>query len=111
MDEKLCPSCRRAYLNNDGSPRLFRLSQLEANGTNIGKKTNAWLPTLGQMHPHCRCLLQYFEELPNTTTNDYEFDESKQRYILKEKVLTDDKRKIQRKSKVKIDIGDKHFEV
>lgn len=111
QDEKLCPNCRKAYLNSDGNPRLFRLSELVANGTNIGKKPNAWLPTLGMMHPHCRCLLQYFEELPNTSKSDYEFDESKQRYILKEKVLSDSQRKVQRKSKVKITIGDKNFEV
>lgn len=53
QDEKLCPNCRKAYLNSDGNPRLFRLSELVANGTNIGKKPNAWLPTLGMMHPHC----------------------------------------------------------
>lgn len=111
QDEKLCSHCRRAYLKNDGTPRLFRLSELAANGTNIGRKPNEWLPTLQQLHINCRCLLQYYEEIPGTSKNDYEFDESKQRYILKEKVLTDDKRKIERKSRVKIDIGSKHFEV
>ena len=60
---------------------------------------------------NCRCLLQYFETVPGTTFDDYEFDESKQRYILKEKVLNDSQRKVQRKSKVKITIGDKNFEV
>lgn len=110
MDEKLCPSCRNAYLNRDGSPRLFRLSELSANGTNIGKKQRDWLPVLGMMHPHCRCLLQYFEELPGTKRSDYEFNEEKQRYILKEKDL-DKTRKVERKSRVKIDIGSKHFEV
>ena len=111
QDEKLCSHCRRAYLKSDGTPRLFRLSELAANGTNIGRKSNEWLPTLPQLHINCRCLLQYFEELPGTKRSDYEFNEEKQRYILKEKVLTDDKRKVERKSRVKIDIGDKHFEV
>lgn len=107
MDEKLCPNCRKAYLNSDGNPRLFKLSELAGNGTNIGKKPNAWLPTLGQMHPHCRCLLQYFEELPNTSKSDYEFDESKQRYILKAKK----EHKVQRRSKVVVFVGEKKFEV
>ena len=111
LDEKLCPNCRRAYLNNNGTPKLFKLSELASNGTNIGKKPKDWLPTLGVLHLRCRCLLQYFENIPNTSTEDYEFDESKQRYILKEKILDDHKRKIERKSKVKITIGDKQFEV
>ena len=111
QDEKLCPNCRKAYLNSDGTPKIFKLSELEENGTNIGKKPNAWLPTLGMMHPHCRCLLQYFEEVPNTSKNDYEFDENKNRYILKEQIVNNTERKVQRKSKVKITIGDKKFEV
>lgn len=52
-DERLCKSCRSAYLNKDGSPRIFRLSELEANGSNIGLKPNEWKPTLGQLHLHC----------------------------------------------------------
>ena len=110
MDEKLCINCRRAYLNNDGTPKLFRLSELSSNGTNIGKQPKDYLPTLGVLHIHCRCLLQYFEEVPNTSKDDYEFDDSKHRYILKEKVLDDDK-KVKRESKVKISIGTKEFEV
>lgn len=111
QDERLCSHCRRAYLKNDGTPRLFKLSELAANGTNIGRKSNEWLPTLQQLHINCRCLLQYYEEIPGTSKSDYEFDESKQRYILKEKVLRDSQRKVQRKSKVKITVGTKFFEI
>lgn len=111
QDEKLCVNCRRAYLKSDGSPRLFRLSELEGNGTNIGKKTSEWLPTLGQLHINCRCLLQYLETPKGTSQKDYEWSEKKQRYILKEQVLNDTNRKVQRKSKVKITIGEKVFEV
>ena len=50
------------------------------------------------------------EQIPGTTLSDYEFNEEKQRYILKEKDL-DKTRKVERKSRVKIDIGSKHFEV
>ena len=107
LDERLCSSCRKAYLNNDGTPKIFKLSEIEANGTNIGKKQKDWLPTLGMMHPSCRCLLQEFELLPNTTFDDYEFDESKQRYILKAKK----EHKVQRRSKVTIWVGEKKFEV
>ena len=110
LDERLCSSCRRAYLNNDGTPKIFKLSELEANGTNIGKKQKDWLPTLGMMHPSCRCLLQEFEFLPNTTFNDYEFSEEKQRYILKEKKEKKE-HKVPRRSKVTIWVGEKKFEV
>ena len=107
LDERLCSACRKAYLNSDGTPKIFKLSELEANGTNIGKKQKDWLPTLGMMHPSCRCLLQEFEFLPDTTFSDYEFNEEKQRYILKEKK----EHKVQRRSKVTIWVGKKKFEV
>ena len=107
LDERLCSSCRKAYLNSDGTPKIFKLSEIEANGTNIGKKQKDWLPVVGMMHPHCRCLLQEFEFLPNTTFSDYEFSEEKQRYILKEKK----EHKVKRRSKVTIWVGEKKFEV
>ena len=106
-----CPHCRKLYLNTDGTPKLFKLSELEANGTNIGLKPSEWKATISQAHPRCRCLLQYFEDIPNTKIEDFEFDESKSRYILKEDVIKDENRKVQRKSKVKITIGEKEFEV
>lgn len=53
QDEKLCVHCRKAYLGSNGAPKLFKLSELEANGTNIGRKQSEWKPTLGQLHPHC----------------------------------------------------------
>lgn len=49
-----CPHCKKHYLERDGkTPRLFKLSELMANGTNYGKKTAEWRPTLGVLHPHC----------------------------------------------------------
>lgn len=47
-----CPHCRKAYLEND-QPRIFKLSTLEANGTNVGRKASDWLPVVGVMHPNC----------------------------------------------------------
>lgn len=112
-DEKTCSNCKRAYLNSNGSPKIFRLSELEGNGTNIGLKPAEWKPTLGGIHNHCRCLLQYLEQIDNTTLDDYYFDEGKSRYILKDKTeeQKEAQRKVQRRSKVKIQIGDKNFEV
>ncbi len=42
------------YTAGEGSPlRIFKLSELQANGTNVGKKQGAWLPTIGPLHPWC----------------------------------------------------------
>lgn len=50
-----CKHCIPAYLTNGlgSQPRVFKLSALRANGTNIGKKTIEWRPVLGSMHPWC----------------------------------------------------------
>lgn len=34
-------------------PKIFKLSELMANGNNIGKKSADWLPTVGPVHPFC----------------------------------------------------------
>ena len=52
-----CEHCRRLYVGPDGQPRIFRLSQLERNGTNHGRKAREWLPVVGSVHPHCQCQL------------------------------------------------------
>lgn len=51
-----CPKCRSLYLEN-GRPKIFKLSDLMANGTNIGRKSKEWLPTIGAIHPWCKCTL------------------------------------------------------
>lgn len=50
-----CPHCLRLYQGPDGAPRIFRLADLEANGTNVGRKVAEWLPVVGPTHPHCCC--------------------------------------------------------
>lgn len=52
-----CPHCVRLYVGPDGHPRIFKLSELEKNGTNFKKKVNDWKPVLGAVHPHCQCQL------------------------------------------------------
>jgi hypothetical protein len=54
-DAKLCKYCRKFYLDNDGTPKLYRFSELLGNGTNYGKKAVDWLPVLGAVHPYDRC--------------------------------------------------------
>lgn len=58
-DSSLCPWCQAFYTNRDGSPKIFRLAELQANGSNEGRPKSAWLPTVGPTHPRCRCQLHY----------------------------------------------------
>ena len=53
-----CPQCIKHYLEADGiTPKIFKLSELMSNGTNYGKKTADWKPTVGVLHPNCMCPL------------------------------------------------------
>ena len=52
-----CSHCKRLHIGPDGHPRLFKLADLEANGTNVGRKAADWLPVVGAVHPHCQCQL------------------------------------------------------
>ncbi|WCS68008.1 hypothetical protein Goe26_00960 [Bacillus phage vB_BsuM-Goe26] len=51
-----CSHCKRLYLEPDMiTPKLFRLSELVNNGTNVGKKVAEWKPITGTTHPNCSC--------------------------------------------------------
>jgi hypothetical protein len=53
-----CHSCVDAYCESDRvTPKIFTLEELQANGTNVGRKTSEYLPTVGPIHPHCDCKL------------------------------------------------------
>lgn len=63
-----CPFCKLLYMNGK-VPRVFRLSELQANGTNVGRKAGRarlkgphateYKATLGAMHPWCQCSLHH----------------------------------------------------
>lgn len=59
-----CPDCVRLHLTaGEGSPpRIFTLAELEENGTNVGKKRNAWQAVVGPVHPWCSCILIHVPE-------------------------------------------------
>ncbi|NLY08559.1 MAG: hypothetical protein GXZ11_01455 [Tissierellia bacterium] len=62
-----CKHCKRLYLEPNGlTPRVFKLGELMANGTNIGKKVADWQATLGTLHPHC-----YDDETEVLTNNGF----------------------------------------
>lgn len=98
-----CRHCIRLYLTNGigSQPRIFTLQQLIDNGTNIGRKVVDWKATLDGIHPFCRCNLHYL--IPGKT----KWDEENQKFIYPEKF----ERKVERKSKIKIKVGAKTFEV
>jgi hypothetical protein len=50
-----CVHCKRVYLQPDGTPRIFRLKDLQE--SNVGSKAADWGPTIGSVHPWCSCQL------------------------------------------------------
>lgn len=52
-----CPICKRLYLKANGEPKVFLLSTILKNGSNIGKKPKQMLPSRYPVHPNCRCRL------------------------------------------------------
>jgi hypothetical protein len=95
-----CRHCIRLYLTDGlgSKPRIFKLSELRANGTNIGRKQEDWKATLGALHPYDRCTLDEYIE-------DYEWDKKSKMFIAPKEF----KRKIERKSKVYVTIGNKEY--
>lgn len=51
-----CPDCRRLYTRG-GEPIIFKLSELRANGSNVGRRKADWKPTIEAIHPWCGCML------------------------------------------------------
>lgn len=61
-DAKTCKWCMTFWFNSDGTtPKVYKLSELVANGSNIGKKQIDWKPTVDNTHPNERHFLM---ELP-----------------------------------------------
>lgn len=82
-----CKYCIKLYLTKGigSEPRIFKLSELKANGDNIGRKIADWKPVLYATHPFCRCQLHY---LPagykfSKETNSFSTYDEKQRPQLK----------------------------
>lgn len=55
-----CKHCQRLLLTAGigSQPIVFKLSELRANGTNIGRKVDEWKAVVGFLHAYCRCLLK-----------------------------------------------------
>lgn len=59
-----CDHCVRLHLTSGvGSrPRVFRLADLQSNGTNVGRKAKEWRAVVGPTHPWCECALVHVPE-------------------------------------------------
>ncbi len=92
-----CRHCISHFLTAGigSQPKIFKLSTLQANGTNVGKKVDNWLPVIGPLHPWCRCTLADVPE-------GYDWDPSTRSFSTPS---TDYERKVQRKSKIKVQVG------
>lgn len=53
-----CRYCRQLFLNSEGQPKTFLVSDLISYGTNAGRRPADWMPTLGPVHPNCRCSVE-----------------------------------------------------
>ena len=51
-----CVHCLRIHTNADGSPRKYKLADVEGN-SNSGLPAFAWGFTIGPTHPYCYCVL------------------------------------------------------
>lgn len=55
-----CKFCVALYLESDGkTPRIFRLSDMESLGTNIGLSKQQWKAVVGAVHPWCSCSMHH----------------------------------------------------
>jgi len=55
-----CPDCQKFWFMEDGRPRVYKLSELIENGTNIGRKRADWKATVDASHVFC---VHYLQEL------------------------------------------------
>ncbi len=49
-----CKQCKELFNGPEG-PIVWPLGDILANGTNVGKKRSAWLPSIYPLHPNCKC--------------------------------------------------------
>ena len=97
-----CRHCIRLYTTRGigSKPIIFKLSELVANGTNIGKKVADWVATVGSTHPWCRCQIEKI-------LKGYVWDQDKKSFVLP-KIEGD---KYGARGLVKVTVGDKTFTV
>lgn len=104
--EGACRHCIHLYLTKGlgSEPRVFRLSQLIANGTNIGRKVADWRAIIGSTHPFCKCTIRHIE--------DYmKWDKKLYKFVYNKEELKKEEERLGIRGTVKVTVGDKIFEV
>jgi hypothetical protein len=99
-----CKHCIRLYLTEGiGSrPIVFKLSELRANGSNVGKKAGEWKATLGSIHPYCRCS-------GNKLEKGYVWDEDSKSFVRGKSDIKSEK--VRNRKKVAVKIGNETYMV
>ena len=95
-----CKHCIKHYLTAGlgSEPVIFTLDKLRENGSNIGKKVAQWLPTLGSLHPYCRCTI-------NQVPEGHDWDKKKGKFVKVRYVPKN--AKVANRKKVSVIIGGK----
>lgn len=90
-----CEHCQRIYLTNGigSEPKIFKLKDVIANGSNIGRKVVDWLPSISPLHPWCRCTLHVVPE-------NGVWDKDKKQFIIGRNTYG-----VNRKSRIKVTIN------
>jgi hypothetical protein len=57
-DGKLCDECQKLHLNDKGTPRVWKFSELKQGYHKRGEEH----PSAFGLHPHCRCTLTYLSQ-------------------------------------------------
>ena len=99
--EGACRHCIELYTTAGigSKPIIFKLSELRANGTNIGKKVADWRGVVGSTHPYCRCRLNYLRDSLLWSAEQKRFVEGE--YVSKYKNI----------APIRVAVGSKVFEV
>jgi hypothetical protein len=56
-DDRTCKHCKKFWFDDGGHPKVYKMSDLMASGSNIGRKSAEWEATVDPTHPRCRHLL------------------------------------------------------
>lgn len=96
-----CRWCIKAYLTDGigSEPKIFKLSELVANGSNFGLKPVDWKPIITSHHVFCRCNLRH-------VSKNQVWDKEKKTFVYPE---SSPEVKGKGKFKAKITIGEKVF--
>jgi len=89
--ENACDKCAELYLEPPhdigvSEPKVFKLKDIIANGNNIGRKKDDWLPTISPTHPYCRCTINYKKPNADWDSETRSFTKLK-KYVPKNKKL------------------------